>query len=264
VTDPVPTAVLAATQDNRIAASMLLGSKLEGGWTSPYPVGDSGTSFGPYQMHQGGLLTSLGLTPAQAENAATATKAMLPSYTAAANKIPQSLWNSNPEQAAEQAAVIAESPATDYYTSQGTSKVDAAWTSTTGVLGQSATLTSFPGSGVLSGIINFFSGNTLANLGTDIKSDAERVGLVIFGTLLILVGIVIFAIPAAKTAAKTAAEARFAAKGLGVGGGASAADIQRRQSIADRSLAIGEGNLRLKQQRENRLAGSNTPRKTGP
>ena len=38
-------------------------------------VGDHGTSFGPYQMHQGGRLTSYHYSPQQAQNADLATKA---------------------------------------------------------------------------------------------------------------------------------------------------------------------------------------------
>jgi hypothetical protein len=271
-----PQAILANTKNLRTRESMLLGSALEGGWSSPYPVGDGGTSFGPYQMHEGGLLTSLGLTSQQAENANTATKAILPTYTNAVNQISEQKWQSDPQGAAEQAAYIAERPAQDYYIARGTATVNKAWSNTTAVLSgqksqagmppQDATLTSAGGGGILGSIGSIAGGLATGNIpqtlsglfnfsgiGGLVKSDAERIGLVVFGSLLVLAGIIIFAIPAAKSAAKTAAEARIGAKGLGLGNAASEADRARRNSIAERSLAIGEKNAQTKATREARL-----------
>jgi len=281
----VPKAVLSQTKNQRLRESMLLGSALEGGWSSPFPVGDQGTSFGPYQMHEGGALTEFGLSPSQAENAKIATKYMLPVYAQAVNQISDKEWQNNPQQAAEQSAVIAESPAQDYYTTFGSGTVNAKWSdvnrvlqgrkSTGGMPSQQATLTSTSGnSGGVTGNIasglnifhalwDFLSGNPVAAAGDalavgGIKDIFERIGLVLFGAMLILVGIVIFALPAAKSVGKTAIQARTAGRAFGAGSAAREADIARRQSIADRSIAIGEKKVAIQQQRENRLSRSKT------
>lgn len=137
---PVPAAILAATTDARTQLAMLMGSYLEGGWGPTYSVGDAGTSFGPYQMHEGGALDSLaGPTLAdrvtQAQDAGQATAAMLGRYQAAVQAVPADLWNSNPEQAGEEAAYRAESPALTYYASQGSSRVTQAYQAATAVQG---------------------------------------------------------------------------------------------------------------------------------
>ncbi len=88
-----PRAIFSETKNLRTREAMLLGSGLEGGWASPYPVGDQGTSFGPYQMHDG----RGGLSQKQAENARTATKSMMPSYESAVNQISDQLWNTDPD-----------------------------------------------------------------------------------------------------------------------------------------------------------------------
>jgi hypothetical protein len=271
-TQVVPAAVTSATSNVETQEAMLLGSSLEGGWSTPFPVGDAGTSFGPYQMHIGGALTSSGLSPAQAENATLATNAMLPAYQAAVNSIPQSLWSSNPEQAAEQAAYKAERPAQDYYTTDGSATINSKWSQVVSALGNPATLTSANtsssgGSSTLSGIEEviqgIFTGNPAEIAGgltgtalSGVKADAERIGLVVLGGLLILVGIIVFALPAAKTAARTAGSFTATGKALGVGSAAAAAESQRKQAIANRSMELGEKKLALKQQRENRLARS--------
>lgn len=269
----VPKAVLGHTKNLRLRESMLLGSSLEGGWSTPFPVGDQGTSFGPYQMHEGGALTALGLTPAEAENANIATKAMMPAYSSAVNQISDQEWKNNPEQAAEQAAVIAERPAQDYYTTDGTSAVHSRWIDTQNVLAgkksqggmppQSATLTSANplsqlGNGIIPGlslILGLFGKGLPTGFGSpQIKDYLERGGLIVLGGILVIVGIIIFAIPVAQKAASTAASANRGLSAAQNLGGAGARDAERRQAIADRSLAIGEMNARTKAQRENRLA----------
>lgn len=267
----VPAAVLSATKNTEVREAMLLGSSLEGGWNPPYGVGDGGTSFGPYQMHEGGALTASGLSPAQAENAVTATKAMMAAYVNGVNSISASLWKTNPEQAAEQAAVIAERPAQDYFATDGTAAVNAHWANVQAALaGQSGssgtpngsgTSSTTTGNSTLDSILSFFGVPTLSSFTSGLKSDAERVGLVVFGALLVLVGILIFALPAAAGAARTAAktgaaiEGGAAVAGLELGSKAAASkDRQRRQAIADRSLAIGQQNANTKAQREARLA----------
>jgi len=122
-------AILNVTSNTEVREAMLLGSGLESGWRSN-AVGDNNTSFGPFQMHIGGALTAAGGTPAEAENPTWAAQHMLGAYESAVQSIPQSLWQSDPEQAAEQAAVRAERPQVSYYQSQGTARVNQWWAST--------------------------------------------------------------------------------------------------------------------------------------
>lgn len=265
-----PPAVLSATKNLRLREAMLLGSGLEGGWTSPYPVGDNGTSFGPYQMHEGGALTALGLTPAQAENARTATKAMLPSYSNAVNQISPTLWQQDPEKAAEQAAVIAEAPAQDYYATHGNSGVNAVWKNTQNVLSGKNSLGGNPTqqgqtTSIITSLLGGLFGGAIGNIGGDLRDWLERGGLIIFGAMLCLVGIWILAQPSVKKATEEGVSAYGQARSFGASGAANQrfaagqAERQARQAqrneIANRSLALGEKKLALKQQRENRLAG---------
>lgn len=270
----VPTAVFSQTKNLRTRESMLLGAGLEGGWTSPFPVGDHGTSFGPYQLHQGGALTALGLSPAQAENAKTATKAMMPAYQNAVNQISDHLWSSDPESAAEQAAVIAERPAQDYFSTQGRAKVGSVWKNTQNVLAGKTSTGGMPpnahttsaGDGtstasILGNIWSFIDGLLTGNPTQALSPFApilERIGLIVFGAMLIIVGIIVLALPSTKKAAGEAASLYGTGRRLGaVGGhrGADPAEAARKNAIADRSMALGEKKLALKQQRENRLAG---------
>ncbi|MER5542477.1 hypothetical protein ABT072_08460 [Streptomyces sp. NPDC002589] len=124
-------AILDATSDPRVRESMLLGSRLESSW-NPSSVGDQGTSFGPFQIH---LPAHPGVTADQAQNPAWATRYMLSAYQRGAAAQPDSLWRTNPEQAAEQAAVAAEAPAQSYYAAEGAQSVNAAWRATVGALG---------------------------------------------------------------------------------------------------------------------------------
>jgi hypothetical protein len=261
----VPTAVLGQTKNLRTRQSMLLGSDLEGGWESPFPVGDNGTSFGPYQMHEGGALTALGLTSTQAENARTATKAMMPTYENAVNQISDHLWQTNPESAAEQAAVIAERPAQTYYASRGSGVVNAAWQNTSAVLAGKKSTGGMPTNAVLTSAGenpltiagDLLTGNVSGLLGaTGFKSVLERIGLVIFGAVLVIIGIVILALPAAKQAATTAASIRRGGNALGMASGAAAEDSARRQAIATQANEIGVRKVALQEQREARLARS--------
>lgn len=277
-----PQAILSSTKNLRTRESMLLGSGLEGGWSSPYPVGDNGTSFGPYQMHEGGALTALGLTPAQAENALTATKAMLPAYQNAVNQISDAKWKNDPESAAEQTAVIAEKPSQDYFASRGAATVGTVWQNTQGVLSGKKSSAGMPPTdanltsagdalggigGLFSAISGLLAGNplsalgSLSGVGTAIRTDFERVGLVVFGAILVIVGIVILAMPAVRGGVGTAASLSRGGRAIGNLGGsggddaAKTADRERRQQIASHSLALGEKKIALAQQRENRLAG---------
>lgn len=119
-------AVDSVTQNARVRASMLLGSWLESG-QNPGAVGDNGTSFGPWQIH---TPVHPDISSAQAENPAAAAAYMEPAYANAVAGIPDALWQSNPQQAAEEAAYAAEAPSVDYYTSAGSSAVGQAWQKT--------------------------------------------------------------------------------------------------------------------------------------
>lgn len=124
-------AIIAATKDDvRIQEAMLLGSDLESG-LSKNEVGDHGTSFGPFQIH---LPAHPGVSPTQAQDPTFAAKFMLPAYTSAVNAQGDSLWSTNPELAAEKAAVAAERPARSYIASAGQSTVDAKWNEIEGII----------------------------------------------------------------------------------------------------------------------------------
>jgi hypothetical protein len=275
----VPPVVLADTKNLRLRESLLLGSALEGGWGPRFPVGDQGTSFGPFQMHEGGMLTSLGGTPRQAEDPKWAVKAILPTYASAVNAISNQKWQQDPEGAAEQAAVIAERPAQDYFAARGTSTVNQAWAATRkqlagkhsqgGMPPQSANLTSAGnagGFGLFGNLFGFLG--SLFGIGSgsfNLKSDLERIGLVVGGFLLVLIGLLMLTLPTGKAVvAGTAGEVagvRRAGRAFSGGGGGSGnvrdeADIARRQAIADRSLELGERKLELQRMREERLRGN--------
>lgn len=150
--NPVVDAILNSTSNQEVREAMLLGSDLESSWNQS-AVGDNGTSFGPFQMHIGGALTAAGGTPQDAENPSWAVNNWaLQAYTNAVNSIPQSLWSSNPEQAAEQAAVAAESPAQSYFASQGTGTVDAKWSQTQAALKGQVSTSGAPGGASTTGL----------------------------------------------------------------------------------------------------------------
>jgi hypothetical protein len=219
---------------------------------------------------------------------------MLPVYQNAVNQISDQLWQTDPESAAEQAAVIAENPAQDYYASRGTGTVNAAWSNTTAALhGKKSTggmppvdanltsagegplgiATSIGGflqslaSGNITGALGSLFSGTAGSLGDFAKQDLERAGLIIFGGLLVLVGVVVLALPAARTAATTAASIERGTGAIGKIGGTGGADPQdaaRRQAIADRANSIGERKVALQEQREARLARSQYARQSSP
>ena len=131
--NPVVDAILSGTSNLEVREAMLVGSYLESGWSST-AVGDNGTSFGPFQMHIGGALTAAGGTPAQAENPTWAVAHMLAAYQQGVNSVSATLWASNPELAAEEAAVAAERPQVSYIQSQGQARVDQAFAATQNAL----------------------------------------------------------------------------------------------------------------------------------
>lgn len=117
----VSAAVASLTGDSRVATAMLLGALLEGGsLDGPWPPGDQGTSFGPWQIH---LPAHPGVTRADAENPLTAAMFMLPEYTSAVQRIPAANWQSDPMGSAAEAVFLAERPAAMY----PPARVAAAW-----------------------------------------------------------------------------------------------------------------------------------------
>jgi hypothetical protein len=100
---------------------MLTGAALESG-QNPKSVGTGSYWAWQIQKHSG-----RNVTPQQAENPSFAAKFMVGAYSAAMSKVPSSLWNSNPSQAAEEVAYAAERPAVSYYNSQGAGHVTAAY-----------------------------------------------------------------------------------------------------------------------------------------
>lgn len=271
-----PPVILADTQNQRLRQSMLLGSALEGGWTSPYPVGDHGTSFGPFQLHKGGALDSLGATPEMASDPKWAVKAMMPRYAQAANQISEQQWKNNPEVAAEQTARIAEGPSQDYFASQGRQSVDLKWHNVQAVLHGKKGMPGMPTDAKLTsagdslsspqGLAQLLLGTLTGSLpggGGGFTDIIERGALIVFGAMLILVGILVLASPAVSAVGDARRMGRQAgiidsdaSQNFKARSAERSADQDRRTRIADRSLAIGEEKVRIQGQREARLARS--------
>ncbi len=120
-----------ATTDERVRLAMKLGALLEGGSLGggPFPEGDSGTSFGPFQIH---LPAHPGVSAGQAQDPSWAVRYMLGEYRAAVASVSDSLWSSDPKSAAALAAFRAERPAVMY----PADRIDRAWRALkTGALG---------------------------------------------------------------------------------------------------------------------------------
>lgn len=117
--NPVVDAIMGATSDPHLRASMLMGTKLESSW-NPNAVGDSGWSFGPYQIY---LKAHPAVTPQQAKDPVWSTNYMMPSYKKALGSVSQSLWSSNPALAAATVAFKAERPKVMY----ASGKISSSW-----------------------------------------------------------------------------------------------------------------------------------------
>lgn len=104
-----------------LALAMLTGSALE---SNQNPAAKGAGSYGAWQIQ---MLAGRSVSPAQAMNPTFAAKFMYPAYKGALGSVSPALWSSNAAQAAEQVAYHAERPAADYYTSQGPSRVSAAF-----------------------------------------------------------------------------------------------------------------------------------------
>ena len=180
-TNPVVSAILSTTTDSEVRAAMLMGSWFESSWNENATQG-AGGGEGAFQLSPGGP----GHTSAQAYSPTASAQIMLPAYQAAVKSIPQSLWTSNPELAAEQAAVAAERPAHSYLSSYGQQAVNTAWTNTESALGGNTSFTSSATPGTSSSGIS----NALGSLGiSDLSDMVERGGLIILGAVLVFIGI---------------------------------------------------------------------------
>lgn len=200
----VVNAILGVTSNTRVREAMLLGSDLESSWSTT-AVGDQGTSFGPFQIH---LPAHPGVTSAEAENPSWAAHYMLGAYEAGVNSVSPSLWSSNPELAAEEAAFAAERPAQNYFASDGSAVVNAKWAQALAALGGHAGTGGNPGGGAgggnnaqttsLAGSLGLNPLTWLPNIPTlfnalDFPDMMERLGLIVLGGLLVLLGVWILA-----------------------------------------------------------------------
>jgi hypothetical protein len=216
VANAVVDAINAAVSDERTRLAMLMGSYLESGWNAS-SVGDNGTSFGPFQMHIGGALTSSGLSPEQAKNPELATRAMLGEYQGAVNKVSDSLWNSNPRQAAALAAYYAERPAQMY----PSARINEAWRAMTsggggGIIGTAK--------GIAGNIGGLFTGSTEGKIGAAIGGAAQSTGEKVVGAIWNTVG----------------AKVLFVGLGLGlVGLGAYQTFKPQLRAAGDRAAELG-------------------------
>lgn len=183
-TNPVVSAILGVSSDNEVRAAMLMGSWFESSWNENATESGGGGGEGAFQLSPGGPTH----TSAQAFSPSASASIMLSAYEAAVKSIPQSLWTSNPEMAAEEAAVAAEKPQQSYLSSYGQNAVNTAWSNTESALGGNSTFTSSGDSSTQTspgGIAG-----DLESLGvTSLSGTVERLGLIVLGAILILVGI---------------------------------------------------------------------------
>jgi hypothetical protein len=124
------------------------------------------------------------------------------------------------------------------------------------------------GSGpILGTLASFLGGGPLAQFVTDPIDALERIGLVIFGAILILVGIMILAMPTGSrilgATAGTSRDFRAASNALGGGIGAGgsrpvdpakAQERQERLNLAQRNVALGERKQDFRESRERRIS----------
>ena len=173
--------------DSRVRLAMLVGTHLESGWNTK-AVGDQGRSFGPYQIF---FVAHPGISVAQAEDPDWSTRFMLGSYQAGVQRVPESLWERDPKNAAALAAFYAERPSVMY--PQG--RIDAAWAAvqsigtgtlpsgTTGAGGPPAATTDPAGGGSGSQVEGFNP------VGWLVGSIAKDIGPLVMTALFVLTGL---------------------------------------------------------------------------
>lgn len=143
-------AITSQVSDARTRLAMTLGALLEGGTlgASGFGVGDNGNSHGPFQIN---APYHPDISVSAAEDPTKAVAYMLPRYQSAVGKVPASLWQSDPEKAAEQAAYLAENPAQDYYVARGASTVNNAYAQAKAALAGQPITASGSGTGTAGG-----------------------------------------------------------------------------------------------------------------
>lgn len=124
---PVLTAIRSVTNDPHVQLAMGVGAAMEGGLGSSFNAGDSGQSWGPFQInHNQGMHSDIDRSGS--EDPAKAAQYMLKSYQDAVAQVPAEMWASDPKGAAARAAFLAERPAQMY----PQNRVDAAYDQVTG------------------------------------------------------------------------------------------------------------------------------------
>lgn len=135
------------------ALAMLTGAGLESGG-DPSAAGDG--SYGAWQF-QDGAAPEEG-TIAEYDDPAWEAAAIAPRYAAATAAVAPSLWQSNPELAAEEAAYGAERPSVNYYQGQGTAAVDAAYGDASSALSGDSGSPGGSSSGAIGQVLDFAQG----------------------------------------------------------------------------------------------------------
>jgi hypothetical protein len=153
------TAIWSVTSDNQVRQAMLMGAQLESGM-NPNAVGDSGHSFGVFQIY---LPAHPDMTEGKAKSISDATRFMLPSYASAVRRVPDGLWNSDPGLASATAAFYAERPKVMY----PTARIRSGWPIVLGLMqgaAQPGVVTPGPGDvksklpDFAQGVVDFFDG----------------------------------------------------------------------------------------------------------
>jgi hypothetical protein len=288
--DVIP-AIFQASPNSRVRTSMTFGAGLESGWsdTATNPSG----AAGPFQIL---LPVHPEITFQEAENPNSATAFMLPAYRAAVAQVPDSLWKTNPEVAAEQVAITAEQPGGAFpsqgqpvsYGQEGVDVVNQRWAQTTQYLtgpwnpgkdinltgDQSATTTAFidglpgwikqlllgplapvVGGGTGPGILSAFQ--KILNFLSNPQDALERIGLIMFGAVMILMGMYVMAQgTTGGRLARQVVEAPVGGAAQRVRARASGASAARREQIGlqKQAMSIGERRVKVQEQRQARLS----------
>jgi cell wall-associated NlpC family hydrolase len=116
--------------NNRFIMSTLFGSNIEAGWDNN---ASGAGGIGVFQIQEPGVVHP-DITVAQARDPVYATHYMTPAYIAALGKVPDELWTTDPVQAAEQVAYLAERPLLDYYVNRGADTVNASYAAARSVM----------------------------------------------------------------------------------------------------------------------------------
>lgn len=170
--------------------AMLTTASLESG-LNPSDVGDSGTSFGLFQAHNG----RWGITQADLGNATKQAQAAEPDYYSAVTQASQSSLLNGGATGYEQIGYKVERPAQTYYASQGTKRVNqafkAAQDALTGKLppGSAGTSTTTTTTTPTSGSGSSSGGISPSGVASSITAGFISIALMLVGAVLIVMGI---------------------------------------------------------------------------